>query len=322
MTDQLMTSQGHDIIPAGADGLRDNPAAVYLAGLGESSRRPMLHGLNVAAGLLSSGQCDARTYPWGEARFQDTTLLKSQLAERYSVATANRILSAVRGALKAAWRLGKMNSEDYHKAIDTGSVKGETLPAGRSLKSGELAALMDVCANDATAAGARDAALLALLYSCGLRRAELVGLDLADYDQDAGTLRVLGKGRKERLCHTVNGSAAALADWRQVRGDAPGALFYRVRRGGHVKPSRLSTQAVMAIVAKRAAQAGVKDVSPHDFRRTCAGDLLDAGADIATVQRILGHADVSTTARYDRRPEDAKRKATGLLHVPYRGRIG
>jgi site-specific recombinase XerD len=90
-----------------------------------------------------------------------------------------------------------------------------------------------------------------------------------------------------------------------------------IRRGGHLQWRQLTEQAVYHILSERAKRVGVKDISPHDFRRTFVGDLLDAGADIATVQRMAGHADVSTTARYDRRGEEAKRKAAGLLHVPY-----
>ena len=214
-----------------------------------------------------------------------------------------------------------MSAEDYHRAADVGSVKGETLPAGRSISSGELSALMDACTTDQSPAGSRDAAIVALLYSCGLRRAEFVALDLADYDVEEGTLIVRGKRNKERLAHVVEGAKDALEDWLVSRGPEPGPLFLPVRKGGHIKEGRLTTQAIYYILIERAERGKIsKELSPHDFRRTFVGDLLDAGADIVTVQKLAGHANVTTTARYDRRPEEAKRKADQLLHVPYRRR--
>lgn len=326
-TKDLVTTDQTAVITSDFQPVDQNPAAVYLAGLSQGSRRTMRQALDTIAGLVSSGQADATTLPWGNLRFQHTAAIRSKLAEDYAPATANKMLSAMRGALKAAWKLGQMSAEDYHRAREVEAVKGETLPAGRSITPGELSALMDTCTQDQGPAGVRDAAIIALLYSCGLRRAELVGLDLKDYDAVAGTLAIRRqddgtgpKRGKERLAHVVNGAAAALADWLLIRGAAPGPLFWPIRKGGHIKRGRLSTQSVYDILGKRVAQAGVKDLSPHDFRRTFVGDLLDAGADISTVQRLAGHANVTTTARYDRRPEEAKRKAAQLLHVPYRRR--
>jgi site-specific recombinase XerC len=83
-----------------------------------------------------------------------------------------------------------------------------------------------MAADRRTATGARDAALLELLYGCGLRRAEVVALDLADYDHADGSLRVRGKGNKERRAYLAAGAQAALDDWLQLRGDTPGPLFW------------------------------------------------------------------------------------------------
>ena len=292
------------------------PAAVYLASLASGSRRTMTQALNTIAGMISNGTHDLFSFDWAGLRFQHTAAIRAALAERYSYSTANKMLSAMRGTLKAAWKLGQMSAEDYHQARSIESIKGQTIPAGRAITSGELGALLDGCANDPKPAGARDGAIIAVLYSCGLRRAELVGLDLADYDQDTGELRVTaGKGGKQRIVPVVNGAAQALGDWLTTRDSDDDALFVSLK--GPSKGGRLSTQAIYNMLGKRAKQAGVTNVSPHDFRRTCVGDLLDAGADVVIVQKLLGHADVTTTARYDRRPEAAKRKAVELLHVPY-----
>ena len=319
MTDQSLIT--NDLIILEALPLDQRPAAVYVAGLAHGSRRTMRAALDKIAGMLITG-ADALTINWAALRFQHTAAIRSKLAEQYSAATANKMLSALRGALKAAWRLGQMSSDDYSRAVDLDRIAGSTLPAGRMLAAGEIAALLEACAKDATAAGARDGALIALLRAGGLRRAEVCGLDVDDYNPAAGVLVVHGKRNKDREIPIGNGTAEALADWLMVRGTEPGPLFVPVNKGGHiVEIRRMWPDAIFAALAKRAAAAGVSSLSPHDLRRTFASDLLDVGADIATVAKLMGHSSVTTTARYDRRGEGAKRKAIDLLFVPYVRRV-
>lgn len=293
------------------------PAVVYLASLSVGSRRTMTQALNTMAQILLADE-DA-TYldiPWQQLRFQHTAALRARLSEQFAYATANKMLSALRGTLKAAWKLGLMTAEDYHKAASVESIQGETVPAGRAVAAGELVGLLETC--DHTIVGIRDAAVISLLYGCGLRRAEVVALNLADYRVPEAALRIQGKRNKQRLIPLVGGAANALADWLAVRGDAAGPLFWGV--GNRNNGRRLTTQAIYNMLQKRAISAGLESLSPHDFRRTFVGDLLDRGADIVTVQKLAGHANVETTARYDRRGEKAKQKAAELLHVPYKVR--
>src|SRR5579859_2188857 len=178
-----------------------NPAAVYLAHLKPSGRRTMHQALNVIAGLLTDGKAIALTCPWGALRFQHTMAIRALVADAYKPATANKMLSALRGTLKMAWRLEQMSAEEYARAADLPVVKGTTLPAGRELESAELDALLRICAADKTPAGARDAALISLLYTAGLRREEAAGLAYADYDPATDRLVVRGKGGKERAVY-------------------------------------------------------------------------------------------------------------------------
>lgn len=311
MTTELATIQAAVYAPDA------NPARVYIASLdSERSRVTMESALSAIAAIVGM---DIDTCPWGSFRFQHTAAMRTYLVNHCGAPTANQRLSALRGTLKAARRLGYMSADDYQSAVDLEPVKAETpdAAAGRALTMGEIMALVGSCA-DGTKAGARDAAILAVAYSCGLRRAEIVGMDLAHYAD--GVLTVTGKRNKTRTIPIQNGARAALEDWLSIRGNDAGPLFWHVKKGGTPVNRRLTAQAVYKIMAERATAAGVKNFSPHDMRRTFAGDLLDAGADIVTVQKMMGHASVTTTGRYDRRGERAKQDAAKKLHFPYQGR--
>ena len=300
-----------------------NPALVYLVGLtSQHTQRSMRHALDVIAGLLSEGGADGLTYPWSQVRVRHIRSAHLLLAERYAPATANKMLSALRGVLKVCWRLGHLDLETYRQAMALERVDGERPAAGRSVSGGEIVLLLDACAADHSPAGKRDAAMIALLHRCGLQPAELVGLELGDYEVERGELRVRGGRDRERRVPIVNGVAEALADWLSARGEWPGPLFVSICKGGRVQQggARLTPQAVANILHQRAAQAGVGKLSPHDLRRAFVRDGLAAGADTLTVPHLAGLLEPTAAARQERSPVEARRRAAQLLQVPYRRR--
>lgn len=318
MSTEIITTQPTAIVPATYSTDR-NPAFVYLASLAESSRRPQRQSLSAIAELIQPGATfDA--FPWANLRYQHVQAIRTQLAEKYSASTANRHLSALRGVLKECWRLGYMTAEEHARAIDIKAIKGQKAAQaekGRHIKQGEFTALINACL-DGSKAGVRDACLIIVGYIGGFRRAELAALQLADYDKEASTLIVRsGKGNKERVVPLADSACEVLNDWLEIRGPWSGPLFTHIAKGDHVTLDGMTPQAVYYILSQRAEQAGVKAFSPHDLRRTFAGDLLDAGADISTVQKLMGHANSNTTAGYDRRDAKAKKAAVNKLHVAY-----
>ena len=239
--------------------------------------------------------------------------------DRYAPATANQILCALRGTLEQAWLLGQMSAEDYNRAARLSPVIGETLPAGRKLSTDEISILLIDCNNDHRSVVARDAAVIAVMYSGKFRREEVTKLELADYGETNRKLLVHGKRSKERAVYLADGAVAALNAWMDIRGFAPSPMFLAVNKGGNlVEKKRMTTQAIYYLLKSRAKRAGVDNFSPHDIRRTFVSDQLEAGVDIATLARMAGHSSFDTTARYDRRPEQAKQRAAKLLKVPYR----
>ncbi len=161
----------------------------------------------------------------------------------------------------------------------------------------------------------RDVAILELLYATGLRVSELVGLDLGDVDRSARTVRVLGKGRKERIVPFGSRAARALEAYLGRRVESRGPLFTN-RRGG-----RLTVRAIHTIVRRSARAAGItRRVSPHTLRHTFATHLLDAGADLRVIQEFLGHSRLSTTQRYTHVGADQLMKVYDAAHPRARAR--
>jgi integrase/recombinase XerC len=162
------------------------------------------------------------------------------------------------------------------------------------LDEGEAAALLAVPGVDDASLRAR--ALLELLYATGIRCAELTGLDLPEVDLEARMVRVLGKGRKERVVPFGTRARAALLAYLPARARTSPrteALFVN-RRGG-----RLTDRSVRSILAGRVRQVSLaKRISPHSLRHSFATHLLGRGADLRTIQELLGHASLSTTQRY------------------------
>ena len=303
------------IVPAPAPvplSLDHSPAAVYLAQLAPTGRRTQAQALGAMATLL--GHSDALTCPWQQLRYGHTAALRTKLAERYAPATANKMLAALRRVLKECWQLGLMTVEEYERAANVKAIKAQILSKGRALSLAEITALLEACARDASAAGVRDAALIALLCAGGPRRSEVAALRAEEYDAGDGRLTIRsGKGNKDRTIYVTGGAKTALDDWVVLRGSAPGPLFTSTTRSG----AGMTDQAVLVILRKRAAQAGVVPFTPHDLRRTMITQLLEHGADVVSVQRLAGHADPATTARYDRRGEAAKKNAAAKLNLPH-----
>ncbi len=333
-----------------------SPAASTLTTIERGLQRdPKLHSNNTRRGYRHDL---AQFEHWRAGRPMTRLLVEEYAAELQRASkspnTINRTLAAIRWwarrlsdlALEDQSLARKARGDISAQALRVAAIEdvsGQRLQTGREISGGELAALIDVCARDASAAGVRDAALIALAWSTGLRRSELAGLQLADVKwtgEAEADLTVRGKGDKERREYLYNGAAIALADWLSVRGQWAGPLFVSINKSGQVgrgerltgvkgareavhKSAGLSAEALAQLLAKRATQAGLSEpLTWHDFRRTFAGNLLENGHDLVTVQKLMGHTSPITTSQYDRRGAETQRRAVRSLHVPYQRRAG
>ena len=297
---------------------QERHAATVVASTAPSARKAVACNLKRAASLAMGHPTDA-AYPWHRASPATLAAVRADLRDSFATATANASIASVRAVLRCAWLDGDLTRDALERSREAlKRVPGTSAP-GRVLTPRQLAGLFATCA-DRTPSGARDAALFAMMYGCGLRVAEATAATMGDLDAANGTLTVRGKGRRQRLAYPfANGAGAALRAWLAVRGDAPGPVFNPVHRSGVVRVGEsMSARACAKRLTVRAAAAGIGGkVSPHVLRRSFATGLLTAGNDLATVGGVMGHASLNTTRIYDRRPEDARRAAVATLAVPY-----
>jgi len=211
----------------------------------------------------------------------------------YARTTVARRLACLRSLFRYCVR-EELTTSNLAQALRTPRT-GRKLPG--LLSPEQVATLLDAPpANEP--AGIRDRAILETMYSAGLRVAELVGLNIPDWERDSDTLRVLGKGRRERIAPLGKFAVHALTHWLDVRkpdktSDSSQALF--LNRFGR----RLTTRSIGRMLEKYLAQTGLnQQITPHTLRHSFATHLLDGGADLRSVQEMLGHKSLTTTQIY------------------------
>jgi len=172
--------------------------AAYLSRLAPSSQRTVAKLLQRIVTLLGSSTA-AEAFPWSRLDYATTIQLRQKLASHYAPATANLALSALRGVLREAWRLGQTSFEGFNRASDLARVRGDRSSPRKNVDTGKIEKLLAVTRSDQTVRGRRDLAILSVLYGAGLRRAELTHLDLSHICYSM--LRIYGAESNKQLSY-------------------------------------------------------------------------------------------------------------------------
>lgn len=290
-----------------------NPYLAYIGGLDVCSRATMVSTARLVAQTLSNSASDPTIFAWHALDYGAVLRLRSRLRERgFAPRTVNKALVLVRSILREAWLLDLISGDAYERVRQVKDIRFVRLPAGRLVERDEVARLLVDCHHPEDVLGLRDAALIALLSGAGLREGEAVKLRRVDIDPATWTIRVLGKGRKERRAYLETAFEAPLRRLLAcLPEDEETLLLPRVApEGVLVRPLRgITTQAVHKTLAGRARRAGLRPFTPHDLRRSFITSQLDHGVDPLRLARAVGHSDPKTTMLYDRRTIESDRRA-------------
>jgi integrase/recombinase XerC len=240
----------------------------------------------------------------GRAKVEGLAEIDRRLLRRYIAFLSERRLARRSIARKASALRSLFKWAVERELVPADPTDGLTTPKldrplPKALRAADAARLCELPPDD-DPVGLRDRALIELLYGSGLRVSELVGLDLDDIDMKAGRIRVLGKGRKERVVPMGDESHQALASylddarsWFLEKSSRGLPAVFLNQRGG-----RLNQRSVRAALDRYTSAEGLPHVGPHALRHSFATHLLDGGADLRTVQELLGHESLSTTQIY------------------------
>ena len=248
----------------------------------------------------------------------------SLISQGLARASVNRAMTTVRGLHRFMFAEG-ISAHDPTADIEPAKL-AKGLP--KALDEADISALINGVTNT-DCFGRRDRAILELLYGTGMRISECVGLSLDDIDIEAALIRVTGKGNKQRLVPLGRLAGEALASWFAVGGRHELAPDTWVKKSDQMavflnhRGGRLSRQGIWGVVRKHGSAVGLTDrLTPHVLRHSCATHMLDHGADIRTVQELLGHASISTTQLYTKVSTELLVRAYINAHPRASGRPG
>lgn len=288
-----------------------DPVAVYLNGLGKGSLRVQRAAIATMGRILGC--------PWDRLTYARATDVRAALvASGLNPSTVNRHLSALRGIARAAFRMGRMTADEYQRILEVPMLKRTRVKTGRAVPADELRLLVyAAAAQEPPELAARDVALLAVMYGAGLRRSEVAGLNLEDVADEGRRLIVRRAKSGDAVAHLGPGPAAALRRWLALRSSSDERAVFLSLRENWDRPAggRLTSSGIRHTIGRLSAIAEV-EVTPHDLRRTMISTMLALGNDLSIVKECARHANIATTASYDRRPEEAAAAAAASLPFP------
>jgi len=292
-----------------------NPLTLYLTRLAPSSQLTMRYVLQDAADRLGFEDINLEEIDWHLLQPEHVIALVAALREDgYAPNTSSLYVNAVRGVMNEAWRMSLITQEHLLKMRTVKASAGTRLGQGRNLRRTLIREMMEACAADPRPQGLRDAAVIGILYGSGMRKSESVNLDLAQIDFAERSLRVIGKGNKELVKYAPDWAFAKLQAWLAFRREQlkegeedDSFLFNRIRRGSHITRERITKHAIYYIARQRGEQVGVK-IMPHDFRRSFITRVIEEH-DLSIAQKLAHHTNIQTTASYDVRDDNERRRA-------------
>jgi site-specific recombinase XerC len=295
-----------------------SPCALYLQRLAPSGRRSMKSQLNMVRQYMKWSE-PIETQPFHELKYAELEAIKQHFKEQGKAPrTINLCIHALKGIIKTAFLNGEIAESQWLKIQGVKLIKTTENLNAKALSAANVFTMINECASSAHVLDIRDAAILAVFLSTGLRRFEIANLNLSDFKLDPPSFIVnKGKGNKAREQYLPLWVLPYLTQWLQLRGNENGSYFCPLNGKQFSTCKVLSETTLYRLVVKRSSTLLGFKITPHDLRRTFITELLRQEVDLSTVSKMAGHASVATTQLYDKRDSSVMQAAITKLNYQF-----